>query len=62
MKVRCFVHEATQDIAMHNNFYRNAVHGRDVIPTMAYGIFRKGFEEPKLSEGFEEIKVWVELA
>jgi hypothetical protein len=44
---------------MHNNFYRNAVHGRDVIPTMAYGIFRKGFEEPKLSEGFEEIKVWV---
>ncbi|KAH8549917.1 polynucleotide kinase 3 phosphatase-domain-containing protein [Umbelopsis sp. PMI_123] len=59
VKIRCFWFTAPKELAQHNNIYR-AYHasdrGRELLPGMVFDSFSKKFQEPMLSEGFEEIK------
>ncbi|ORZ03995.1 polynucleotide kinase 3 phosphatase-domain-containing protein [Syncephalastrum racemosum] len=63
--VRCFHFVADEHLARHNNYYR-ALHThveakeeenkRDIIPDIAYRTFTSRFQEPKTTEGFDEIR------
>ncbi|KAF7724376.1 hypothetical protein EC973_001101 [Apophysomyces ossiformis] len=57
--VRCFYFTADEHLARHNNLYR-AVQpsptAREVLGDIAFRTFKSKFQEPKLSEGFDEIK------
>ncbi|KAF9001999.1 polynucleotide kinase 3 phosphatase-domain-containing protein [Cyathus striatus] len=63
--VRCFLFSGSIELAWHNNLYRafnlpasvrNCEANRQLVPYGAFTGFRDNFEEPKLSEGFIEIK------
>lgn len=58
-RVRCFWFTAPVELAQHNNAYRayNAsAGGRELLSGIAFNLFKSKFQEPKLIEGFEEIK------
>ncbi|EIM90535.1 PNK3P-domain-containing protein [Stereum hirsutum FP-91666 SS1] len=63
--IRCFHFEGSQGLAWHNNLYRafnrppSSVIGepaRDLLPKFAFATYEKGFEEPTMEEGFDEIQ------
>ncbi|CAG8789671.1 2778_t:CDS:10, partial [Dentiscutata erythropus] len=56
--VRCFWFKASEALARHNNMYRhvNSDIGTQPIPDIAYNVYKSKFSEPKLEEGFQEIK------
>ncbi|OBZ75300.1 Bifunctional polynucleotide phosphatase/kinase [Grifola frondosa] len=63
--IRCILFEGSIDLAWHNNLYRAfnlppalaAVEPkRELIPYSAFTSFRLNFEEPKIEEGFSEVK------
>ncbi|GAA5987146.1 hypothetical protein JCM5350_003861 [Sporobolomyces pararoseus] len=64
VKARCFVFTASKDVCMHNSVYRalyepiDPVNGRrrELLPQIAFDTFFSKVEEPKLTEGFVEIK------
>jgi len=53
--VRCFKFETDEDISQHNNKYRQIVKGETLIPTIAYRFYKSNYNEPTLSEGYEDI-------
>ncbi|CAM0136906.1 unnamed protein product [Umbelopsis sp. WA50703] len=59
-RIRCFWFTAPVALAQHNNAYRayNApVGGRELLSGMVFNLFNSKLQEPKLTEGFEEIKI-----
>ncbi|KAI9313286.1 polynucleotide kinase 3 phosphatase-domain-containing protein [Dichotomocladium elegans] len=57
--IRCFVFTASEHLAKHNNYYRGLKDkdaDRDVLSDIVFRSFKSRLQEPKLSEGFEEIK------
>jgi len=59
VKTRCFWFTASKELAQHNNAYRayNApTGGRELLSGMVFHMYNSKFQEPKTSEGFEEIK------
>jgi len=70
VSIRCFVFQASIELAWHNNLYRSfcqppadAAQGEDtteerrkMVPYAAFAGFKAGYEEPSALEGFQEIK------
>ncbi|BGP14822.1 hypothetical protein JCM10213_001812 [Rhodosporidiobolus nylandii] len=64
VKIRCFHFTAPMELAMHNSVYRAAYAAtdkgngkkREVLPAIAFTSFAKNFQQPRLDEGFDEIK------
>ncbi|GAA5852634.1 hypothetical protein JCM8547_002572 [Rhodosporidiobolus lusitaniae] len=64
VKVRCFWFSAPMELAMHNSVYRAAyapidkgnAKKREVLPLIAFNSYAKNFQQPKLEEGFDEVK------
>ncbi|RDB21211.1 Bifunctional polynucleotide phosphatase/kinase [Hypsizygus marmoreus] len=63
--IRCFLFTGSFELAWHNNLYRTynlppsvaaQEPKRELVPSIAYTGFRNNYEEPKLEEGFDEIK------
>ncbi|RIA97801.1 polynucleotide kinase 3 phosphatase-domain-containing protein [Glomus cerebriforme] len=56
--VRCFWFQASEALSKHNNIYRayGTIDGPRPLPEVAYSGFKSRFIEPKLEEGFDEIK------
>jgi len=56
--VRCFIFKVDEKLAKHLNLYReNVTKGTHKhVPQVGFNIYKKNLEEPKLSEGFSEIK------
>lgn len=63
--IRCFLFNGTFELAWHNNLYRafnlpdsvaSIVPKRDLLPYNAFTSFRASYEEPKLDEGFQEVR------
>ena len=50
--------KSDENFANHLNYYRELVTNGESkhVPTIAYNIFKKGFEEPDLTEGYTSIK------
>lgn len=55
MKCRCLHFDTNRDLIDHLNFYRQATKGIRRIPDVAYNVYKKNFEEPTKSEGFESV-------
>ncbi|KAG5735527.1 Bifunctional polynucleotide phosphatase/kinase [Termitomyces sp. T112] len=62
---RCFYFTGSMELAWHNNLYRtynlppslaSAEPKRELVPYVGFTGFRSNFEEPRLEEGFTEIK------
>jgi bifunctional polynucleotide phosphatase/kinase len=43
------------EISMHNNYYRHTKYNKELIPEIAYNIFKSRYEKPLLSEGIKKI-------
>ncbi|KAI7902980.1 polynucleotide kinase 3 phosphatase-domain-containing protein [Cokeromyces recurvatus] len=57
--VRCFYFGDNMDLAQHNNYYRALYQQQDpkrLLSSIVFHKFKKSFQPPTLSEGFEEIK------
>ena len=56
--VRCFRFSTDEELSKHLNVYReNSTQGAHKhVPTVAYNLYKKKFQEPKRSEGFSEIR------
>ncbi|CAG8490528.1 21222_t:CDS:10, partial [Racocetra persica] len=56
--VRCFWFQASEALARHNNMYRYFISTNEVrpLPEIAFNVYKSKFSEPKLEEGFQEIK------
>lgn len=57
VSIRCYWFQASIDLAMHNNAYRQAAGGKKQVPKMAYTFYTKDFQEPTISEGFQQVKL-----
>jgi len=55
--VRCFYLTSPRDLADHLNYVRVRETYGEVkrIPPVAYNVYFKNFEEPSLTEGFDEV-------
>lgn len=54
--IKCIYFDVSQDISKHNNIYRNIINPqREVVPRIAYDVFKKKFEMPNVDEGFDQI-------
>ncbi|GAA6011052.1 hypothetical protein JCM11491_005920 [Sporobolomyces phaffii] len=64
VKARCFVFTASRELCMHNSVYRASYEptdlgngkARELLPVIAFDSYAAKFQEPKVKEGFEEIK------
>ncbi|KAI0051582.1 PNK3P-domain-containing protein [Auriscalpium vulgare] len=63
--VRCFVFNGSKELAWHNNLYRaynlppsvaSREPKRDFVPYMAFTSFADSYEEPKVEEGYTEVR------
>ncbi|ELR24286.1 DNA 3'phosphatase [Acanthamoeba castellanii str. Neff] len=54
--VRCFTFKTPIELAQHLNVYRENMSGVKRVPGIAYNMFKKQYVEPRLAEGFTEIK------
>lgn len=54
VKCRCIVFNTSFNHSYHNNMYRMVKTGKKV-PIIAYRIYKKKYEDPKLNEGFYKI-------
>jgi bifunctional polynucleotide phosphatase/kinase len=54
---RCVYFTTNRDLAKHNAIYRNIMTKNkvEVIPDMAYNIYKKNFQEPSVDESFGEV-------
>eukprot|EP00299_Pterocystis_sp_00344_P011833 c5586_g1_i1.p1 GENE.c5586_g1_i1~~c5586_g1_i1.p1 ORF type:complete len:312 (-),score=46.10 c5586_g1_i1:70-1005(-) len=52
---RCFVMNTPQEVCEHNNKLRERIEGINKVPLVAYNMFKSVYEEPDLSEGFQDI-------
>ncbi len=53
--VRCMKMLTQENHALHNNYYRYLYKNQKFVPTIAYNIYKKKYEEPELEEGYYEI-------
>ncbi|GAA5986189.1 hypothetical protein JCM11641_002883 [Rhodosporidiobolus odoratus] len=64
VKIRCFYFTAPMELAMHNSVYRAAYAStdkgngkkREVLPMIAFTSYKQRFQQPKMEEGFDELK------
>ena len=58
-KIRCIVMKVNNDIAKHNTCYRHYITNgkKQMIPDIAFNIFKKKYEEPNKDEGYEDIHI-----
>jgi len=58
VQCRCIHFTTSREICVHNAYYRNFISDGTVkpIPTIAFNIINKKYEEPELSEGFYKIE------
>ena len=54
-KVRCILFDVSLDFAMHNATYRMYKYDKDMIPSIAYHMYKKNYAEPVEEEGIDEI-------
>ncbi|GAM17837.1 hypothetical protein SAMD00019534_010120 [Acytostelium subglobosum LB1] len=54
--VRCFHMQTPRELAEHLNYYRERMGQGKHVPGIGYATFNKNFVEPKVSEGFTEVK------
>lgn len=54
--IRCVCMDTSREIAHHMNVFRERVTGVKRIPEIAYNIYFKKYVEPRLDEGFTEVK------
>ena len=54
-KVRCVIMDVSNDYAIHNANYRSYKLGIDFMPSIAFNMYKKNYEEPKLDEGFSDV-------
>ena len=54
-KIRAVYMQTSTELSMHNNLYRHYKYNCEVIPEIAYNIFKSKFEKPMIDEGFTEI-------
>ncbi|CAJ0751038.1 2260_t:CDS:10 [Entrophospora sp. SA101] len=56
--IRCFWFQASEALSKHNNIYRalNSNNKIKLIPEVAYQSYKSRFIEPKIEEGFQEIR------
>jgi len=68
VSIRCFFFQSTIELSWHNNLYRafcqpdasgksTQTSARKLVPYGAFSAFKASFEEPTVSEGFQEIKL-----
>lgn len=55
--VSCVHINTSREISVHNNIYRSIKNNVKRVPTIAYNIYNKHFEQPSLSEGFDKINI-----
>ncbi|KZV76862.1 PNK3P-domain-containing protein [Peniophora sp. CONT] len=68
--IRCFVFDASTELAWHNNLYRAFIEPtlnsgsrkaaeatRDLVPYIAFTGFQSAYEAPQLDEGFVEMRI-----
>lgn len=56
-KIKCIYFNVVTDVCKHNNIYRSIVNpSREVVPNIAYNVFKKNLELPKLDEGIDIIE------
>eukprot|EP01107_Rhizomastix_libera_P012407 TRINITY_DN3096_c0_g5_i1.p1 TRINITY_DN3096_c0_g5~~TRINITY_DN3096_c0_g5_i1.p1 ORF type:complete len:602 (-),score=205.24 TRINITY_DN3096_c0_g5_i1:130-1911(-) len=55
---RCFWMQASEEMAHHLNYFRENITGgaSPHVPGIGYNVFKKGYSDPQLTEGFTEIK------
>lgn len=53
--ITCIKIVCDKDIAIHNAYLRNYNYNRVMIPSIAYNIYKKRYEEPEESEGINRI-------
>lgn len=53
--IRCFKMKTTEELALHNNIYRNITTSTSLVPILVYRIYNKNYEAPSHSEGFTKI-------
>lgn len=54
-KVRCVIMDVSHDFCHHNAVYRSYKLGTEMIPSIAFNMYKKNYEEPKLDEGIKDI-------
>jgi bifunctional polynucleotide phosphatase/kinase len=60
--VRIILMKTRIEQSKHNNIYRSLINNedREIVPDIAYNMYKSKFEKPELSEGIEEIKEIIE--
>ena len=53
--VKVIILNTSYDISLHNNYYRHYKFDKQLIPEIAYNIFKSKYEKPTLSEGINKI-------
>jgi len=53
--VRAILMTTSAELSMHNNYYRHIKFGAQLVPKIAYNIYKSKFVDPQTSEGFKEI-------
>jgi len=54
--IKCIYFDINLDICKHNNIYRSLINPqREIVPEIAYNVFKKKFETPSLDEGFNQV-------
>lgn len=58
-KIKCYLMNIDKDLGKHMNYYRFK-RGKGIkynlVPDIVYNVYFKNYEEPKLDEGFDQIK------
>lgn len=55
-KLHCVHFNVKEEQCRHNNIYRHITNpSREIVPSIAYGFYRKNFELPSIKEGFDTI-------
>ncbi len=55
-KIKCINFTTSMDLAYHNNVYRHTINSKNnIVPKIAYNIFKSKYEKPTIEEGFDEI-------
>lgn len=47
--------DTNMELSKHNNYYRRYIGQKDLIPDIAYNIYKKKYNEPTKNEGFEKV-------
>jgi len=56
-QVRCIVMDVNKEFSLHLNNIRSIVNGVKPVPTIAYNILSKKYQNPDIDEGIDQIKI-----